>query len=57
MATAVVADAQALTSHREHARLGLDPAFAETYADQNERDYAALQTAVKDGRAKATTEI
>ena len=31
--------------------------FAETYADQNERDYAALQTAVKDGRAKATTEI
>jgi uncharacterized protein (DUF2252 family) len=31
--------------------------FAETYADQNERDYAALQTAVKEGRAKATTEI
>ena len=31
--------------------------FAETYADQNERDYAALQTAVKDGKAKATTEI
>jgi uncharacterized protein (DUF2252 family) len=31
--------------------------FAETYADQNERDYAALQTAVKDGRAEATTEI
>ena len=31
--------------------------FAETYADQNERDYAALQAAVKDGRAKATTEI
>jgi uncharacterized protein (DUF2252 family) len=31
--------------------------FAETYADQNERDYAALQTAVKDGRAQATTEI
>jgi hypothetical protein len=26
-------------------------AFAETYADQNERDHAALQTAVKDGRA------
>ena len=31
--------------------------FAETYADQNERDYAALQTAVKDGTAQATTEI
>jgi len=31
--------------------------FAETYADQNERDYAALQAAVKDGRTKATTGI
>jgi uncharacterized protein (DUF2252 family) len=31
--------------------------FAETYADQNERDYAALQVAVKDGRAEASTEI
>jgi hypothetical protein len=31
--------------------------FAETYADQNERDYAALQAAVKDGTAEATTEI
>lgn len=31
--------------------------FAETYADQNERDYAALQSAVKDGRAEATTAI
>jgi hypothetical protein len=31
--------------------------FAETYADPNERDYAALQAAVKDGRAKATTDI
>jgi uncharacterized protein (DUF2252 family) len=31
--------------------------FAETYADQNERDYAALQAAVKDGKAQATTEI
>ena len=31
--------------------------FAETYADQNERDYAALQTAVKEGRAEATTDI
>jgi hypothetical protein len=31
--------------------------FAEKYADQNERDYAALQAAVKDGRAEATTEI
>jgi len=25
-------------------------------ADQNERDYAALQAAVKDGKAEATTE-
>jgi uncharacterized protein (DUF2252 family) len=31
--------------------------FAETYADQNELDYAALQAAVKDGRAQATTQI
>ena len=31
--------------------------FAETYADQNELDYAALQAAVKDGRAEAITEI
>jgi hypothetical protein len=31
--------------------------FAETYADQNERDYAALQKAVKDGKAEATTQI
>ena len=27
--------------------------FAETYADQNERDYGALQKAVADGRVKA----
>jgi uncharacterized protein (DUF2252 family) len=31
--------------------------FAETYADQNERDHAALQAAVKDGKATATTGI
>jgi uncharacterized protein (DUF2252 family) len=31
--------------------------FAESYADQNERDYAALQAAVKDGRAQTTTNI
>ena len=31
--------------------------FAETYADQNERDYAALKTALKEGEAEATTEI
>jgi uncharacterized protein (DUF2252 family) len=29
--------------------------FAETYADQNERDHAALQAAVKDGKATATS--
>jgi uncharacterized protein (DUF2252 family) len=31
--------------------------FAETYAGQNERDHAALQAAVKNGRAEATTAI
>ena len=31
--------------------------FAETYADQNERDHAALQAAVKEGRIQATTGI
>ena len=31
--------------------------FAETYADQNQRDFAALQTAVREGKAQATTEI
>ena len=31
--------------------------FAETYADQNEDDYAAFQAAVKDGKAEAATEI
>jgi len=31
--------------------------FAEIYADQNEHDYAALQTAVKEGRAESTTDI
>jgi Uncharacterized protein conserved in bacteria (DUF2252) len=28
--------------------------FAEAYADQTERDYAALQAAVRDGRVEAT---
>ena len=31
--------------------------FAEIYADLNERDYAALHAAVKDGTAEAATEI
>ena len=31
--------------------------FAEKYADQNERDHAALQAAVKEGRTEATTDI
>ena len=31
--------------------------FAEAYADQNELDYAALQAAVKAGKAEATTQI
>ena len=31
--------------------------FAETYADQNELDYAALQAAVKEGKAEAISEI
>jgi hypothetical protein len=29
--------------------------FAEAYADQNERDYAAFQTAIADGRLQAET--
>jgi uncharacterized protein (DUF2252 family) len=32
-------------------------AFAETYADQNQRDYEALQDAVGTGRVKATTGV
>jgi hypothetical protein len=31
--------------------------FAETYADQNERDYALFQNAVKQGKVEATTEV
>jgi Uncharacterized protein conserved in bacteria (DUF2252) len=31
--------------------------FAEAYADQNDRDYAALQAAVKEGKVEATNEI
>ncbi len=31
--------------------------FAETYADQNERDYAALKTAAKEGKIEVSTEI
>jgi uncharacterized protein (DUF2252 family) len=31
--------------------------FAETYADQNELDYASLQAAVKEGKAEATSDI
>jgi uncharacterized protein (DUF2252 family) len=31
--------------------------FAETYADQNERDYAALQDAVKEGKVESAAEI
>ena len=31
--------------------------FAETYADQNERDYAALKAAAKEGKVEVTTEI
>ena len=31
--------------------------FAERYADQNERDYAALQAAVKEGKVEAATQI
>ncbi len=31
--------------------------FAEAYADQNERDYAALRDAAKDGNVESTTEF
>jgi hypothetical protein len=32
-------------------------AFAEAYADQNERDYAALETAVASGRIEAAAGV
>jgi Uncharacterized protein conserved in bacteria (DUF2252) len=32
-------------------------AFAETYADQNERDHAALQAAAKDRKVDAAMEL
>jgi hypothetical protein len=32
-------------------------AFAEAYADQNDRDYAALSDAAKTDRVKATVEV
>ena len=32
-------------------------AFAEAYADQNERDYDALQAAVASGRVAAQTDL
>lgn len=57
-------DARAPAPLESHAEFGgsgkFDQAiadFAEKYADQNERDYTALQTAVKDGRVEATTGI
>ena len=42
-------------SARATASTGRSPTFAETYADQNERDYAALQAAVPAGRLVAET--
>jgi uncharacterized protein (DUF2252 family) len=48
-------DAVAITSYLGNSdRFDLAiTAFAESYADQNERDYAALQAAVRDGRVTA----
>jgi len=37
--------------------LSATAAFAESYADQNHRDYRALQEAVASGRVKAATGI
>jgi hypothetical protein len=34
-----------------------DTATTEIYTDQNDRDYAALQAAAKDGRVQTTTDI
>ena len=31
--------------------------FAEAYADQTERDYKALQTAIKEGQIKAEVDV
>ena len=41
------------TSATATASTGRSPRSPSRYADQNERDYAALQTAVKDGRVTA----
>ena len=43
------------TSGRATRSTGRMAAFAEAYADQNERDYAALQNAVAEGRVAANT--
>ncbi len=40
---------------RRRLRPGRSPRFAEAYADQNERDYAALAAAVREGRVSADT--
>jgi len=50
-----IALAAYLGSSRKFAHAIAD--FAEAYADQNERDYAALQAAVKDGSIEATIKI
>ena len=41
------------TSARATRSTGRWPTFAEAYADQNERDYAALKKAVATGRVEA----
>lgn len=45
------------TLARAHAFDRATAAFAESYADQNHRDYRALQEAVASGRVKAATGI
>jgi hypothetical protein len=53
-------DPVGLLLEQEKTRDAFDQAiadFAEKYADQNERDYAALQAAVKNGRVETTTDI
>jgi len=56
----VYAEICAWTLARAHARSGdrvAIAAFSVAYADQNERDYAALAAAVKRGRIKAVTGV
>ena len=46
-----------MRGHRAEAIADFAEIYAEIYADQNERDYALFQAAVKDGTVESATEI